>query len=204
MNVEDVMSREPRTVRVGERLDAAARVMWEQDCGFVPVVDGNGALVGVLTDRDLCMASYTQGRALGELPVLAAMARAVRTCRAHDPVTAAMSTMQEIRVHRLPVVDARGSVVGVLAMNDLVRAAAASPAALDPALVLATKATIGAPRRPAVRANGVAAATPAAVVEADVVVTPQKQANAAPGARAAAKATKSRPAAKAKPKPRKG
>ncbi|MBL8731790.1 MAG: CBS domain-containing protein [Planctomycetes bacterium] len=198
MNVEDVMSREPRTVRVGERLDAAARVMWEQDCGFVPVVDGNGALVGVLTDRDLCMASYTQGRALGELPVLAAMARAVRTCRAHDPVTAAMSTMQEIRVHRLPVVDARGSVVGVLAMNDLVRAAAASPAALDPALVLATKATIGAPRRPAARAKGVA------VIEADVVVTPQKQANAAAGARAAAKATKSRPAAKAKPKPRKG
>lgn len=198
MNVEDVMSREPRTVRVGDRLDAAARVMWEQDCGFVPVVDGNGTLVGVVTDRDLCMASYTQGRALGELPVLAAMARAVRTCRADDPVAAAMSTMQEIRVHRLPVVDARGSVVGVLAMNDLVRAAVAAPQALDPRQVLLAKATIGAPRRPVARATP--AAAPATAAEADVVVTPPRKT----ADKAAAKAPKSRPAAKAKPKPRKG
>lgn len=146
MNVNELMSREPRAVRLGERLDAAARVLWEMDCGFAPVVDGAGVLVGVVTDRDLCMASYTQGRSLGEIPLTTVMVKTVRTCRADDTVAAAMAAMQQAQVHRLPVVDARQLLVGVLSTNDLVRTAHARPAALDGAAVLKCLATIGAPR----------------------------------------------------------
>ncbi len=191
MNIKEVMSKEPRTVRMVDRLDSAARVLWDQDCGIVPVVDGNQAIVGVVTDRDLCMASYTQGKALAEIPVTAAMARVVRTCKPDDTIAGVLATMQQHQVHRLPVVDARGVVVGVVAMNDLIRLAQARPAAVDGALVLKTLAAIGASRRaakPAVAAAAVPAAppapakaaavpapaTPSAVVVPAPVVTPAK------------------------------
>lgn len=146
MNVKECMSGDPRTVRTTDRLDAAARVLWEHDCGFVPVVDAVGGLVGVLTDRDLCMASYTQGRSLGEIAVTAAMARQVRVVRADESVAAALAAMQEMQVHRLPVVDAQSRPVGVISTNDLVRAAVARPAAVDGGQVLRTLAAIGRPR----------------------------------------------------------
>lgn len=146
MNVQDVMNREPQAVRMVDRLDEAARVLWDHDCGFVPVVDGSSRLVGVLTDRDLCMASYTQGRALADLPVLGVMSRELTTCRPNDTLAAAMDKMQHVQVHRLPVVDARGMLVGVLSSNDLIQAQKARPAAVSSGKVLETLAGITAPR----------------------------------------------------------
>ena len=163
MNANELMSREPRTVRMGDRLDAAARVLWEQDCGIVPVVDGANVLVGVLTDRDLCMVAYTQGRPFPEIPVTAVMARSVRTCRPDDTVAVVLTTLQQAQVHRLPVVDARGVLVGILSCNDLVRAAHSRPAAVDPASVVKALATIGAPRRVATSATKGAPAPASAV-----------------------------------------
>ncbi len=202
MNVNELMSREPRAVAIGERLDAAARVLWEMDCGLAPVVDAAGALVGVLTDRDLCMASYTQGRSLGEIPVTKVMTRTVRTCRTDDTVAAAMATMQQAQVHRLPVVDARNLLVGILSTNDLVRAAHSRPAAIDGNSVLKCLAVIGALRRnesaePVRAAKPAAVAAPAsrAAAAANVPVPPV----AAPAAPAAAPKAKG----KAKPKGRK-
>lgn len=158
MNVKDVMTREVRSVRMADRLDAAARLMWEQDCGIAPVVDSSNVLVGVLTDRDLCMATYTQGRPLSEIPVTAVMARMLRTIKPDDTLATAMGVLQQAQVHRLPVVDARGVLVGLLAVNDLVRLAAARPGALDATAVVKCLATIGASRR----ATNVGAATASA------------------------------------------
>jgi CBS domain-containing protein len=149
MNVKEVMSQQVRSVRMTERADAAARILWEHDCGIVPVVDANNVLVGVVTDRDLCMASYTQGRPLAEIAVTAVMARAVRSCKPDETLAAAMAAMQQAQVHRLPVVDARGLVIGMLSVNDLIRLAQARPAALDAGAVLKTLAAIGAPRQAA-------------------------------------------------------
>jgi CBS domain-containing protein len=182
MNVSDLMCREVRVVRPVDRLDTAARTMWEHDCGCVPVVDAAGVLVGVITDRDLCMAAYTQGRSLGEIQVGNAMARTVRTCRADDSVTTALATLQQTQVHRLPVVDARGAVVGMLSLNDLVRAAVARPAAVDAAGVMKALAAVVAPRKPAAAQKPPVAAAPAPAAPAAVatavapVVVPAKPA----------------------------
>ena len=153
MNANDLMTRGPRSVRSTDRLDAAARVLWEQDCGIVPVVDATNVLVGVVTDRDLCMASYTQGRPLDEIAVVGAMARQLRTCRPDDPITTVLAAMQQAQVHRLPVVDARGVLLGIVSINDIVRQAHHRPAAIDAASVVKTLALIGAPRRAAVPAS---------------------------------------------------
>lgn len=153
MNANDLMTRGPRSVRTTDRLDAAARVLWEQDCGIVPVVDATNVLVGVVTDRDLCMASYTQGRPLDEIAVVGPMARQLRTCRPDDPITTVLAAMQQAQVHRLPVVDARGVLLGIVSINDIVRQAHNRPAAVDAASVVKTLALIGAPRRAAVPAS---------------------------------------------------
>jgi predicted transcriptional regulator len=163
---------------MAERLDVVARVLWEQDCGIVPIVDSANVLVGVVTDRDVCMAGYTQGRPLGEITIPSVMSRVLRTCRPEDPLATAMAAMQQAQVHRLPVVDARGLIVGILSTNDLVRLANTRPAALDLGTVLKMLATIGAPRRVAAPAAAPTATSTAAA--AATIPAPAKPAAVAP------------------------
>jgi CBS-domain-containing membrane protein len=76
-----------------------------------------------VTDRDICMAAYTQGQRLSSIPVTVAMAKSVITCQADDDVDAAERSMRQARIRRLPVVDPQGQLVGILSLNDLAREA---------------------------------------------------------------------------------
>ena len=71
MKVEDLMTRSVGTCRPTDTLSSAAQLMWERDCGCVPVVsdDGSNRVVGMLTDRDICMAAHFRGASPGALPV---------------------------------------------------------------------------------------------------------------------------------------
>lgn len=124
--VRDVMSAAVRTCRADDTLAVAARIMWEQDCGFVPVTDGVGRLVGVVTDRDACMASYTQGKSLLAIPVSAAMASRVVTLHPDDEPARAHELLRTHHLRRLPVVDADQRVVGVVSLKDLAAQALAA------------------------------------------------------------------------------
>jgi CBS domain-containing protein len=126
--VEDMMQKDVRACRASDSMSEAARIMWERDCGFAPVVasDGSGSVVGVITDRDLCMAAYIHGKSLLDLCVSEAMSTNVRTCAPDDSIAAAEAEMREGRVRRLPVVDAAGQLLGVLSLADLARALAGS------------------------------------------------------------------------------
>lgn len=124
MNVEQLMQRTVQTCRAHDTLNDAARLMWEHDCGCVPVVDDDGKAIGMLTDRDICIAAYTRGQPLWEVPVVAAMATAPRTCRTGDSVQSAESIMRADQLRRLPVVDRSDRVVGILSLNDVARQAA--------------------------------------------------------------------------------
>jgi CBS domain-containing protein len=119
MKVEDLMSKDVMTIRPHETANEAARLMWECDCGAVPVVDENRRVVGIVTDRDICMAAYTQGRPLYHIQVEAAMTRDPRTCSPDDPIDAAEAIMQQSQVRRLPVVDDYNTIVGILSLNDI-------------------------------------------------------------------------------------
>ena len=79
MYVKDIMSHPAVICPAGSTLDHAARLMWEFDCGVIPVVDDAGHLCGMVTDRDICMAAYTQGKLLSAIPVTTAMAREIVT-----------------------------------------------------------------------------------------------------------------------------
>lgn len=167
MNVQDVMTRSPRTCRGNDSLVTAAKVLWDLDCGVVPVVDDAGRPIGVVTDRDCCMAAYTRGLRLDEIPVAAAMAKVVFTVRADAPVTAAIETMRGKQVRRLPVVDAQGKLCGIVSSADLVARAGKANLASP---VLEMLAAIGAPRSTAASNPATSAATSR---EASAVVVPK-------------------------------
>ncbi len=121
MRVEDLMAKDIRTCTPETRLNEAVRLMWEADCGCVPVIAA-GRIVGIVTDRDACMAAYTRGRPLWDIAVRDAMTTAVRTCGAADSLERAVETMREAKVRRLPVIDVSSQVVGLLSISDIARA----------------------------------------------------------------------------------
>ncbi len=154
MVIADLMSRNVATCKEDDRLDAAARLMWELDIGCVPVVDAQQHVIGMLTDRDVCMATYTQGKGPQHIPVREAMAREVYACLPDDSVAEAEDIMRKRRVRRLPVVDLDGRLVGLISLNDVARESARQQTRvqkdLTPADVSATLAAICQPRHPAV------------------------------------------------------
>jgi len=101
-------------------------LMWENDCGAIPVVDDGDHLVGMLTDRDICMSAYTQGSPLHAIPVHNAMAREVFACGPNDTLEQAEQLMAEKRIRRIPIVDDDNQPLGVLSINDIARHAAAA------------------------------------------------------------------------------
>jgi CBS domain-containing protein len=125
MNVADIMTKEVATCGPADSLNRAAQLMWERRCGAVPVVDQDGRAVGLLTDRDVCMAAYTQGRRLDDVAVDTAMSRPARTCTTTTVVEDAEDLMMAHAVRRLVVVDPDGRVAGVVSIDDVARCGAA-------------------------------------------------------------------------------
>ena len=124
MNVEAVMTTDVKSCQPTDTLARAAQIMWENDCGCVPVVNEKGEAIGMITDRDVCMAGYTQGgRPLCELQVSSAMSNKVYGCAPGDSLEVAEQIMQEHQIRRLPVLGFEGQLVGILSLNDLARAA---------------------------------------------------------------------------------
>ena len=129
MRVNELMSAPAVTCGMDDNLSCAAQLMWDHDCGALPVVGGDGRIIGVVTDRDVCMAAWTQGRSLHAIPVATAMSKQVFSCRAGETIDAVRRIMREKRIRRIPIVDEADRPVGVLSMNDLARQSARSGSA---------------------------------------------------------------------------
>ncbi|HXI56561.1 MAG TPA: CBS domain-containing protein [Polyangia bacterium] len=124
MKITELMTHDVATCRTSDSLNRAAQLMWERRCGCVPVLDDNDRVVGMLTDRDLGMAAYTQGRRLDDVGVTAAMSRPVQTCLPSASVEEAEDLMMAHGIHRLVVVDPEGELRGLVSLNDIARCAA--------------------------------------------------------------------------------
>jgi CBS domain-containing protein len=124
MKVKELMTQEPKTCTSDTTVAEAAHLMWEADCGILPVVE-DGELVGVVTDRDMYIALATQNARAAQLRVGAVATKKVVTCVPEDDIETALGAMKHARVRRLPVVGFGNTVVGVLSMNDILLAAGA-------------------------------------------------------------------------------
>ncbi len=111
------------TCRPEDTLESAAQLMLEHDLGCLPVVDAEGRLAGVITDRDAVLAVYARRVAFGSVRVEAAMARNVITCTIHDDVAQVEHWMATHKIRRIPVVDEAGKPIGVVTLSDVARAA---------------------------------------------------------------------------------
>jgi len=153
MRVAEVMTREPVRCRPWDSLETAAQIMWDRDCGCVPIVDEENRAIAMVTDRDACMAGYTQGMALRDIPVATAMSKDLYACGPDETVTDAENTMRCRQVRRLPVINEAGLLIGILSLNDINRVQTNAQARRKGAPedeVKATLAAIGTPRmRPA-------------------------------------------------------
>lgn len=119
MRVRELMTRSVATVRPTDRLHHAARLMRGRGCGCLAVVDDESKVVGVLTDRDVCMAALDAGRPLSEIDVRSAMSPRVFHCRVDETIAEAERVMGLHQVRRLPVLDADGSLQGILSLDDI-------------------------------------------------------------------------------------
>lgn len=121
MNVSDLMTKDVRTCSANDNLQRAAQIMWESDCGVVPVVDSENRVIGIVTDRDIAMGAYTQGQTLWQIPVSKVMAKQVHPVHDGDRIDVAEDLMRRVRVRRVPVLDGEGRLKGILSLNDLAR-----------------------------------------------------------------------------------
>ncbi len=123
LQVKDVMSSPPVVVRLGADIREAVEVMWSKRIGSVMVVDDDGRLAGLLTERDILYAA-TQGMLCRESRVEELMTVNVVTAKPEDDVSNAIERMRQTNVRHLPVVDDDGKPVGMLSVRDIMDAAA--------------------------------------------------------------------------------
>ena len=120
MKVQDIMTQDVQTCRPETNLADAAMRMWRHDCGFLPVVSENWKVVGVITDRDICMAAATKHRDPATIRVKDATSGKVYGCSPDTDVHEALKIMREKQVRRLPIISAETKqLAGILSMNDV-------------------------------------------------------------------------------------
>ena len=134
MEVQDIMTREVHSCREDDFLDRPVRIMWENSCGVVPVVDAKSRPLGILSDRDVAFAALHHDKRLREIPVREVMERNVVTCRPHNTVSDAEEIMRENHIRRLPVVDPFGVLLGILSLDDIAQHSVSSTLGRKPDL----------------------------------------------------------------------
>jgi len=123
MLVAELMTRNTTSIRVDQTLAEAAQSMWDRDCGALPVLLEDGSrVIGMITDRDICMATWSRNCAPSALRVVDAMSQSLVHCSERDSIASAEALMQSKQIRRLPVVDDQARLVGVLSLADIARA----------------------------------------------------------------------------------
>ncbi len=143
MKIQNMMTTNVAACGPDTNLAAAAGQLWENDCGWLPVADGAGKVIGVLTDRDICMAVATKNRPASDIPVHEIMTSVVHACHPGDDVKSALRTMRNEKVLRLPVVNDDGNLQGVISMNDIMIQTEAGKSGLSCEEVLNARNEIG-------------------------------------------------------------
>lgn len=120
MRVNSVMKREPSICTPETDLAAAGRIMAQIGCGFLPVLGPGRQVVGVITDRDICLSLAHRDEKPSAVKVGDVISGETYSCSADDEVTEALNTMREFGVRRLPVVDLDNRLEGILSLDDVV------------------------------------------------------------------------------------
>jgi CBS domain-containing protein len=130
--VQQIMTRNPVTCSCDASTNEATRTMWEHDIGMLAVTDANGRVIGAITDRDVAMAAYIQGKPLAKMPVQSAMSNRIFTARPSMSLAEVERIMADNQIRRVPVVDDAGCAIGMISVNDLAMHSSSSRGAAVP------------------------------------------------------------------------
>jgi CBS domain-containing protein len=120
MKVQDLMTTNVKSCRPETNLSTAASIMWDADCGALPVVDEGGRVLGLITDRDIAMAAATREQHTSEIPVHEVISGHVYSIAPNEDIQSALKAMRQGKVRRLPVTNNDGILQGILSLNDIV------------------------------------------------------------------------------------
>lgn len=121
MNVIEVMTRAPACAAPEMPLQEAARMMVDNNCGAIPVIDESGAPVGVITDRDIVCRTIAIGEDPMQKTVKDAMTPEVITVKQDDTLEQCANVLERNQIRRAVVIDDNKRVVGIVAQADLAR-----------------------------------------------------------------------------------
>jgi len=133
MKVGDIMTHDAVSCQTDMDLASATRIMLQGRVGTLPVVASHRCVTGMLTDRDIAIATGIRQRNASDIAVHEAMSSRVRGCLAYDDVASALTQMQQARVRRLPVLDATGHLAGILSIDDILLRAVGEKDGIAPA-----------------------------------------------------------------------
>jgi CBS domain-containing protein len=119
MKAKELMNKKIFSIKKGQSLMDAAKLMWENDCGWAPIIDQDGRVQATITDRDIAMAAYLNGTRLSDIPLEKVQSKSAVTCRWDHDIDIVEEIMQGSQVRRLPVVDKENKLIGVIALNDI-------------------------------------------------------------------------------------
>lgn len=120
MKVKEIMTPNAKAIWLTESLADAAQLMWENDCGVLPIIKDGRKVIGMITDRDICMATAMRDQNPSSVSVEEVMTGLAYSLDPEDEIEQALKAMQEHKIRRLPVVNAEGELEGILSMNDVV------------------------------------------------------------------------------------
>lgn len=131
MTVASVMTDKPACCTPNSSLTEVARLMVDHDCGQIPVVEDlvTRKLAGVITDRDIATRIVAQGRNSAEARAADCMSTPCIAVTAETSLEQCCEAMETNKIRRVPVVDGKGSVIGIVSLADVVRNAKASTSA---------------------------------------------------------------------------
>jgi CBS domain-containing protein len=119
MKVRDVMVKDVKICTPITNLAAVAEILWKEGCGTLPVVE-NGRVLGIVTDRDICIALGTRNVKAADTLVKDVALPKLFYCAPENDIHAALKTMSAQKVRRLPVIDSEGTLQGILCLDDIV------------------------------------------------------------------------------------
>ncbi|MCU1287849.1 MAG: hypothetical protein JWN60_78 [Acidobacteria bacterium] len=123
MKVLDLMTSDIGFISPADDLARAADIMWQKDCGVVPVVDAEMRVVGIITDRDICVAAGSRDCKASEIKAEEFCGEEnVVSCRPGDKIKDALKLMKKNKIKRLPVTSQKGELVGIISVSDILPA----------------------------------------------------------------------------------
>jgi CBS domain-containing protein len=137
MRISAIMTRDVKACGPQDTLNVPAQMMWEGDCGAVPVIDEAARVVGMITDRDICMSAHLRNELLSNISVGDVMAKEIFTCVPEDTVAHAEQLMKSKQVRRLPIVDDNRRLLGILSLADIAKTMKGQPPSSTHAMTLA-------------------------------------------------------------------